>query len=135
MSNIINQSILSTDKAKETYIDELFQKLSSSKNGLSSSEAEKRLQQYGPNEIPEKKINPIIKFLSYFWGHIPWMIEAAIIHTTDCYNNHCLRDSATCNGLGASNFRLDICACTLCDNRLSKGSFLQCIGSSWHNIP
>ena len=39
----------------------------------------KRLTQYGPNEIAEKKTNEILKFLSYFWGPIPWMIEAAVI--------------------------------------------------------
>jgi H+-transporting ATPase len=50
-----------------------------SKTGLSTSEAEKRLQQYGPNEIPEKKVNPVIKFLGYFWGPIPWMIEVAAV--------------------------------------------------------
>ena len=27
----------------------------------------------------EKKENPLLKFLSYFWGPIPWMIEAAAI--------------------------------------------------------
>ena len=45
--------------------------------GLSSAEAAQRLQQYGPNDIPEKKVSPIRKFLGYFWGPIPWMIEAA----------------------------------------------------------
>jgi hypothetical protein len=33
----------------------------------------------GPNEIEEKKTNPFLKFLTYFWGPIPWMIEAAVI--------------------------------------------------------
>jgi H+-transporting ATPase len=47
------------------------------KTGLSSEEVEKKLQQYGFNEIPEKKVNPIRKFLGYFWGPIPWMIETA----------------------------------------------------------
>ncbi len=47
------------------------------KKGLSSEEAKKRLQQYGPNKISEKKISPISKFLGYFWGPIPWMIEIA----------------------------------------------------------
>jgi H+-transporting ATPase len=47
--------------------------------GLTQAEAEKRLIQYGPNEIKEKKVNPFLKFLSYFWGPIPWMIEAAVI--------------------------------------------------------
>jgi H+-transporting ATPase len=48
-------------------------------NGLASEEAAKRLQQYGPNEIPEKRISFLRKFLSYFWGPIPWMIEIASI--------------------------------------------------------
>jgi len=47
--------------------------------GLSEEEAKRRLQEVGPNEIPEKKVHPLKKFLSYFWGPIPWMIEAAAI--------------------------------------------------------
>ncbi|WP_287586695.1 plasma-membrane proton-efflux P-type ATPase [Candidatus Borrarchaeum sp.] len=71
--------IIKTEEAKKNSIKELLKKLSSSETGLSTLEAEQRLSQYGPNEIPEKKVNPILKFLSYFWGPIPWMIEAAII--------------------------------------------------------
>lgn len=26
-----------------------------------------------------KKVNPLIKFIRYFWGPIPWLIEVAII--------------------------------------------------------
>ena len=37
------------------------------------------MTQYGPNEIEEEKTNLFVKFLSYFWGPIPWMIEAAVI--------------------------------------------------------
>ena len=58
---------------------ELQTKLGSSPDGLSQAEAQKRLAQYGPNEIEEKKTNPFLKFLTYFWGPIPWMIEAAVI--------------------------------------------------------
>jgi H+-transporting ATPase len=47
------------------------------RTGLSSEEVERTLQYFGTNEIPEKKVNPVRKFLSYFWGPIPWMIEAA----------------------------------------------------------
>ena len=55
------------------------EKLGFSKEGLTQVEAEKRLIQYGPNEIEEKKTNLFLKFLSYFWGPIPWMIEIAVI--------------------------------------------------------
>ena len=75
----MDQNSLTIDEAKEAHIDELLKKLSANQKGLSSSEAEKRLQQYGPNEIQEKKANPLKKFLGYFWGPIPFMIEAAVI--------------------------------------------------------
>jgi len=58
---------------------DLEKKLQSSPGGLTDIEAKKRLAQYGPNEIAEKKTNLFLKFLSYFWGPIPWMIEAAVI--------------------------------------------------------
>ncbi len=51
----------------------------SSIHGLSSEEAAKRLQQYGPNALEEKKHSAILRLLSYFWGPIPWMIEIAAI--------------------------------------------------------
>ncbi len=49
------------------------------KNGLSSEEVERTREFYGSNDIPEKKVNPLTKFLGYFWGPIPWMIEAAAV--------------------------------------------------------
>ncbi|MGV6847357.1 MAG: plasma-membrane proton-efflux P-type ATPase [Marinibacterium sp.] len=45
--------------------------------GLDSAEAERLLAQHGPNAIEENKQNPVLKFLGYFWGPIPWMVEAA----------------------------------------------------------
>ncbi|MBU7036161.1 MAG: metal-transporting ATPase, partial [Theionarchaea archaeon] len=70
---------ISTHDAKEASIDDLLKSLSSSETGLSVAEAEHRLREVGPNEIVEKKANPIVKFLLYFWGPIPWMIEAAAV--------------------------------------------------------
>ena len=67
------------DDLKSLPMSELREKLGSSPEGLSQAEAQKRLIQYGPNEIEEKKTNALLKFLSYFWGPIPWMIEVAVI--------------------------------------------------------
>ena len=69
----------SKDDLKSIPMADLQAKLQSSPNGLTQAEATKRLAQYGPNEIAEKKTNEFLKFLSYFWGPIPWMIEAAVI--------------------------------------------------------
>ena len=67
------------DDLKSLPLPEVEKKLGSSPDGLSQAEAQKRLTQYGPNEIEEKKTNPFLKFLTYFWGPIPWMIEGAVI--------------------------------------------------------
>ena len=67
------------DDLKSLPLAEVEKKLGTSPDGLSQAEAEKRLSEYGPNEIKEKKTNLWLKFLSYFWGPIPWMIEVAVI--------------------------------------------------------
>jgi len=64
---------------KSLPLPELEKKLGSSPDGLSQAEAEKRLVQFGPNELKEKQTNAFLKFLGYFWGPIPWMIEVAVI--------------------------------------------------------
>src|SRR5665213_401108 len=67
------------DDLKSLSMADLEKKLESTPEGLTQAEATKRLTKYGPNEIEEKKTNAFLKFLSYFWGPIPWMIEAAVI--------------------------------------------------------
>jgi len=54
-------------------------RLDVSGEGLSSAEAQVRLKQDGFNQLPEEKANPLAKFLAFFWGPIPWMIEVAAI--------------------------------------------------------
>jgi H+-transporting ATPase len=67
------------DDLKSLPMAEVEKKLGSSPDGLTDAEAKKRLTQYGPNELVEKKTNLLLKFLGYFWGPIPWMIEVAVI--------------------------------------------------------
>ena len=56
---------------------ELFQKLGSSEKGLDSTEALKRLRSDGPNALEEQKKSQWAALGGFFWGPIPWMIEAA----------------------------------------------------------
>jgi H+-transporting ATPase len=53
--------------------------LDTTPDGLTKEEVASRLEKYGYNEIPEKEVSPILKFLTYFWGPIPWMIMLAAI--------------------------------------------------------
>ncbi|MGA9190675.1 MAG: plasma-membrane proton-efflux P-type ATPase [Anaerolineales bacterium] len=66
-------------KLEDISLEELKQELDASLDGLSTSDAQRRLDLYGPNQIEDKQVNPILKFLSYFWGPIPWMIEVAAV--------------------------------------------------------
>ena len=75
----MNPSPDNKDVFKTLPLAEVEKQLGSSPEGLTQAEAQKRLAQYGPNEIAEKKTNSLLKFLGYFWGPIPWMIEAAVI--------------------------------------------------------
>jgi H+-transporting ATPase len=64
---------------KSLPLPQLETKLATSANGLTQAEADRRLTRYGPNALAEKKVSPLLKFLGYFWGPIPWMIEAAAV--------------------------------------------------------
>lgn len=60
---------------------ECYNKLNSSSSGLSSSDVEQRIRQYGKNEVVEKKENAVLKFLKKFWAPVPWMLEITAIIT------------------------------------------------------
>ncbi|MCK8603439.1 plasma-membrane proton-efflux P-type ATPase [Desulfoferrobacter suflitae] len=74
-----NAPLVQVEEARGKSLQELFGELQSSTDGLSGSEAVSRLERYGPNALEEHKTHPLLKFLSYFWGPIPWMIEVAAI--------------------------------------------------------
>jgi len=72
-------NIIDSQDAGKTEISELWQQLSASQAGLSPAEAQERLRRYGRNQMSETKTNALLKFLGYFWGPIPWMIEVAAV--------------------------------------------------------
>ncbi len=47
--------------------------------GLTTTEAQKRLLQYGPNMVTEEHSSPWLVFLGKFWAPVPWMLEATIL--------------------------------------------------------
>lgn len=60
-------------------IEEVFQQLKCSREGLSSEEGANRLQIFGPNKLEEKKESKVLKFLGFMWNPLSWVMEAAAI--------------------------------------------------------
>ncbi|MFG1479122.1 plasma-membrane proton-efflux P-type ATPase [Xanthobacter sp. V4C-4] len=56
-----------------------FTELGSAPQGLSAAEVSARQTKYGPNAIAAQEESRWKKLLGYFWGPIPWMIEAAAL--------------------------------------------------------
>jgi len=67
------------DKSNNNTSSEQVGNIVSDIKGLSSAQAEKRIEKYGPNEIPEKEESLFHRIFRRFWGPIPWMIEAAAV--------------------------------------------------------
>lgn len=55
------------DDLKTLPMAEVEKKLGSSPDGVTQAEAQKRLQQYGPNDIEEKKTNLLLKLVARHW--------------------------------------------------------------------
>jgi H+-transporting ATPase len=70
---------LAADQAEKLSTQEALRLLSSDAGGLTSREASARLARVGPNALEERRVSPVLEFLSYYWGPIPWMIEVAAV--------------------------------------------------------
>ncbi|KAL2534002.1 ATPase 9 [Abeliophyllum distichum] len=60
-------------------VEEVFAQLQCSKEGLTSTEADKRLQIFGLNKLEEKKESKFLKFLGFMWNPLSWVMEIAAI--------------------------------------------------------
>ncbi|KAL5699169.1 P-type H(+)-exporting transporter [Ranunculus cassubicifolius] len=60
-------------------IEEVFEQLKCTKEGLTSDEGASRLELFGPNKLEEKKESKILKFLGFMWNPLSWVMEAAAI--------------------------------------------------------
>ncbi|XP_021294688.1 ATPase 10, plasma membrane-type [Herrania umbratica] len=60
-------------------LEEVFEQLRTSRGGLTSEDAEARLLIFGPNKLEEKPENKFLKFLSFMWNPLSWVMEAAAV--------------------------------------------------------
>nr|CAB3488527.1 unnamed protein product [Digitaria exilis] len=60
-------------------IEEVFEQLKCTREGLSSSEGAQRLEIFGHNKLEEKKESKILKFLGFMWNPLSWVMEMAAI--------------------------------------------------------
>ncbi|KAK4265495.1 hypothetical protein QN277_026543 [Acacia crassicarpa] len=60
-------------------VDEVFEQLKCTREGLSSEEGANRLQIFGPNKLEEKKESKFLKFLGFMWNPLSWVMEAAAV--------------------------------------------------------
>ncbi|XP_047044584.1 plasma membrane ATPase 3 [Lolium rigidum] len=60
-------------------LEEVFENLRCSREGLTSAQAEQRLDIFGPNKLEEKKESKFLKFLGFMWNPLSWVMEAAAI--------------------------------------------------------
>ncbi|ERM99423.1 ATPase 10, plasma membrane-type isoform X1 [Amborella trichopoda] len=60
-------------------LDEVFAELKTSRAGLTSADGEIRLTIFGPNKLEEKPENKFLKFLSFMWNPLSWVMEAAAV--------------------------------------------------------
>ncbi|VVB06366.1 unnamed protein product [Arabis nemorensis] len=60
-------------------VEEVFQHLKCTKQGLTSDEVQERLTLFGYNKLEEKKESKILKFLGFMWNPLSWVMEAAAL--------------------------------------------------------
>ena len=73
--------IRNTSEYKNMSAEEILGHLETTEEGIGSKEADRRLHQFGYNEIQEERQNPVLGFLKRYWGPMPWLLEISILLT------------------------------------------------------
>ncbi|XP_057458361.1 ATPase 11, plasma membrane-type-like isoform X1 [Lotus japonicus] len=60
-------------------LEEVFDNLKCTREGLSSEQAKERQDLFGFNKLEEKKESKLLKFLGFMWNPLSWVMEAAAI--------------------------------------------------------
>ncbi|BBN08534.1 H+-transporting ATPase [Marchantia polymorpha subsp. ruderalis] len=67
------------DDLESAPMEEVFQKLRCTPKGLTTQEANIRLELVGPNKLEEHKESLILKFLGFMWNPLSWVMELAAL--------------------------------------------------------
>ena len=71
-----------SDEFKSLTIEESLKRLGTDiATGLMTEEVKKRREEFGYNEVEEKKQSTAVRFLKKFWGLTAWMLEITIVLT------------------------------------------------------
>ncbi|KAF8110798.1 hypothetical protein N665_0079s0110 [Sinapis alba] len=81
MTNIDSLKAITTESIdlENVPVEEVFQHLKCTKEGLTSTEVQERLTLFGYNKLEEKKESKILKFLGFMWNPLSWVMEAAAL--------------------------------------------------------
>ncbi|KAI8450347.1 H+-transporting ATPase [Phakopsora pachyrhizi] len=64
---------------EQVQLGDIWALLQTSEAGLSMAEVERRRIFFGFNKFEEKKINPLLRFLSFMWNPLSWVMEGAAL--------------------------------------------------------
>ncbi|KAN0113994.1 plasma-membrane proton-e [Russula decolorans] len=60
-------------------IEDVFTLLQCNDQGLTSEEAKRRVEIFGPNRLEQEEQNALLQFLSFMWNPLSWVMEAAAL--------------------------------------------------------
>ncbi|XP_038700669.1 ATPase 8, plasma membrane-type-like [Tripterygium wilfordii] len=79
MAEILEQIKNETVDLERIPVEEVFEQLKCTREGLTEDEGSKRIQIFGPNKLEEKKESKFLKFLGFMWNPLSWVMECAAI--------------------------------------------------------
>nr|XP_024362095.1 plasma membrane ATPase-like isoform X2 [Physcomitrium patens] len=78
-SHVLDLLVQETIDFENIPVEEVFEQLRCTKEGLTDEDGEARLKIFGQNKLEEKSESKVLKFLGFMWNPLSWVMEAAAI--------------------------------------------------------
>ncbi|CAI0467928.1 unnamed protein product [Linum tenue] len=101
-------------------MEEVFEHLKCTREGLSSDEVQERLELFGYNKLEEKTENKFLKFLGFMWNPLSWVMEAAALMAITLAHGGFIEENNAGNAAAALMARLAPKAKVLRNGRWSE---------------